>query len=483
MNIDLAKNSSNKYLNTLLQKPYKYGFYTNINSEYFPKGLSSEIILLISKKRKEPVFLAEFRLKAYNKWITMKEPLWSNLAYFSINYNNLLYYSIPKNKKKIKKIDKKILKTFQELGVSLNKKNFNNIAVDAVFDSISIVTTFKKELSQLGIIFCAISEAIQLYPHLIKKYLGSVVPLGDNFFTALNSAAFSDGSFCYIPPNIHCPLELSTYFRINNNQSGQFERTLIIADKNSHVSYLEACTAPKSNNNQLHAAIVELIALDNAIIKYSTVQNWYSGNSYGQGGIYNFVTKRGLCLGKKSKILWTQVETGSAITWKYPSCILLGNNSIGEFSSIALTNHYQQADTGSKMIHIGQYTKSKIISKGISVGNSINNYRGLLKIGMKAHYSRNYSQCDSLIIGSKCKANTFPYIQINNESSEVEHEASASKIKEDQIFYFLQRGINLEEAISFMINGFCKKILNELPMEFAIEADKLLNLKLEGMIG
>nr|YP_010619071.1 Iron-sulfur cluster assembly protein SufB [Pterosiphonia complanata]WAX03084.1 Iron-sulfur cluster assembly protein SufB [Pterosiphonia complanata] len=480
-------NNSKNYLDNLINKPYKYGFYTKIESAYFPKGLSAKIVKLISKYKKEPNYLKIFRLKAYERWIKMKEPQWSNLFYKSINYNKILYYSIPKNKKQFKnlnEIDPEILATFKKLGISLDEqKRLTNVAIDAVFDSVSIATTFKKELADHGVIFCSISEAIRLYPNLLKKYLGSVVPIGDNFYSALNSASFSDGSFCYIPKNKKCPLELSTYFRINNKESGQFERTLIIADQNSYVSYLEGCTAPQFDNNQLHAAIVELIALDNATIKYSTVQNWYSGNSKGEGGIYNFVTKRGMCIGKNSKILWTQVETGSAITWKYPSCILLGDNSIGEFSSIALTNYHQQADTGSKMIHIGSYTKSKIISKGISSGNSINNYRGLVKMGPKAYHSKNYSQCDSLILSNSSIANTFPYIQVKNPYCKVEHEASTSKIGEEQIFYFLQRGINIEEAVSLMINGFCKDILNELPMEFAMEADRLLNLKLEGTIG
>nr|YP_010619845.1 Iron-sulfur cluster assembly protein SufB [Symphyocladia marchantioides]WAX03858.1 Iron-sulfur cluster assembly protein SufB [Symphyocladia marchantioides] len=480
-------NNSKNYLDNLINQPYQYGFHTKVESAYFPKGLSAKIIKLISKYKQEPNYLKIFRLKAYEKWIKMKEPQWSNVFYESIDYNNILYYSIPKDKKKVNsldEIDPEILTTFDKLGISLDEqKRLTNVAVDAVFDSVSIVTTFKKELAKHGIIFCSISEAIRLYPNLLKKYLGSVVPIGDNFYSALNSAAFSDGSFCYIPKNTKCPLELSTYFRINNKESGQFERTLIIADENSYVSYLEGCTAPQFDNNQLHAAIVELIALDYATIKYSTVQNWYSGNSKGEGGIYNFVTKRGMCIGKNSKILWTQVETGSAITWKYPSCILVGDYAIGEFSSIALTNYYQQADTGSKMIHIGKYTKSKIISKGISSGNSINNYRGLVKIGPKAHYAKNYSQCDSLILSNSSTANTFPYIQVKNPYCKVEHEASTSKIGEEQIFYFLQRGINLEEAVSLMINGFCKDILNELPMEFAMEADRLLNLKLEGTIG
>nr|ARW60189.1 Iron-sulfur cluster assembly protein SufB [Laurencieae sp.] len=479
--------ANNSYLDTLINKPYKYGFHSKIDLEYFPRGLNLQIVQLISQNKEEPKYLTEFRLKAYKKWIKMKEPKWSKLFYDTINYNKIVYYSVPKNRKKINSlqdVDPEILNTFAKLGISLDEqKRLTNVAVDAVFDSVSIATTFKKELASAGVIFCSITEAIKLYPNLINKYLGSVVPIGDNFYSALNSATFTDGSFCYIPPNTHCPLELSTYFRINNKESGQFERTLIIADSNSYVSYLEGCTAPQFDNNQLHAAVVELIALDNATIKYSTVQNWYSGNNKGEGGVYNFVTKRGMCIGNNSKILWTQVETGSAITWKYPSCILIGDHSIGEFSSIALTNNYQQADTGSKMIHVGKYTRSKIISKGISAGNSINSYRGLVKMGSRANYSKNYSQCDSLVLGNKCKANTFPYIQVNNPYCKVEHEASTSKIGEEQIFYFLQRGINIEEALSLMINGFCKEILNDLPMEFAVEADRLLSLKLEGTIG
>nr|ARW68288.1 Iron-sulfur cluster assembly protein SufB [Chondria sp. (in: red algae)] len=479
--------NTNNYLNTLINKPYQYGFHTKVDLEYFPKGLNASIIKLISKNKEEPLYLTEFRLKAYEKWISMQEPQWSSLLYKQINYKNIVYYSTPKNKKKInnlKDIEPEILETFEKLGISLDEqKRLTNVAVDAVFDSVSIATTFKKELALAGVIFCSITEAIKLYPNLIRKYLGSVVPIGDNFYSALNSATFSDGSFCYIPPDTHCPLELSTYFRINNKESGQFERTLIIADSNSYVSYLEGCTAPQFDNNQLHAAVVELIALDNATIKYSTVQNWYSGNNKGEGGIYNFVTKRGICIGYNSKISWTQVETGSAITWKYPSCILIGKSSIGEFSSIALTNNRQQADTGSKMIHIGKYTRSKIISKGISAGNSTNSYRGLVKMSAKSYYARNYSQCDSLLLGNQCKANTFPYIQVKNPYCKVEHEASTSKIGEEQIFYFLQRGIGIEAAISIMINGFCKDILNDLPMEFAVEADRLLNLKLEGTIG
>nr|YP_010904261.1 sufB protein [Catenella fusiformis]WCH57512.1 sufB protein [Catenella fusiformis] len=474
-------------LNDFIGRPYKYGFHTDIESLYFPKGLTEEIVKLISNYKKEPNYLMKFRLKAYKKWQQMSEPTWSQLKYKNIDYNNIIYYSVPKYKKKLKSlddVDPTILETFTKLGIPLNEqKRLSNIAVDAVFDSVSVATTFKKELASAGVIFCSMSEAIYQYPKLVQKYLGSVVPIGDNYFSALNSAVFSDGSFCYIPPNTHCPLELSTYFRINNKESGQFERTLIIADKNSYVSYLEGCTAPKFDKNQLHAAIVELVALEKATIKYSTVQNWYSGDSKGKGGIYNFVTKRGLCVGDKSKILWTQVETGSAITWKYPSCILVGKNSIGEFASVALTNNYQQADTGSKMIHLGESTRSKIISKGISTGQSVNSYRGLVKIGPKAKYARNYSQCDSLLIGNQSIANTFPYIQVQNSLSKVEHEASTSKIGEEQIFYFLQRGVSVEEALCLMISGFCRQVFNELPMEFAMEADRLLNLKLEGTIG
>nr|UAD87191.1 sufB protein [Gracilaria pacifica] len=474
-------------INNFINQPYKYGFYTNIESDSLPPGLNEDVIRAISVKKNEPMYLKNFRLNAYKRWKKMNEPEWGKLKYKKIEYDRITYYSTPKYKKNLQNLDEvdpEILDTFNKLGIPLNEqKRLTNVAVDAVFDSTSIATTFQKELAEVGVIFCSITEAIYKYPNLVKKYLGSIVPIGDNYFAALNSAVFSDGSFCYIPPNTHCPLELSTYFRINNKEAGQFERTLIIADKNSYVSYLEGCTAPQFSNNQLHAAVVELIALENATIKYSTVQNWYSGNSKGEGGIYNFVTKRGLCSGDNSKISWTQIETGSAITWKYPSCILTGNSTIGEFSSIALTNNYQQADTGSKMIHIGVNTKSKIISKGISAGNSINSYRGLVKIGPKANYARNYSQCDSLLLGKSSRANTFPYIQVRNPSAKIEHEASTSKIGEEQIFYFLQRGIELEEAISLMISGFCKEVLQELPMEFAMEADKLLNLKLEGTIG
>lgn len=479
--------SKNTKFEQIINKPYKYGFSTKIENEEFPRGINENIIHLISQKKNEPNYMLEFRLKAYKKWKQMYTPNWQYFKLKPINYQDIIYYSIPKTKKQLEslnEVDPELIKTFEKLGISLNEqKRLSNVAVDAVFDSISIGTTFKTQLLEKGIIFCSISEAIQKYPSLIQKYLGSVVPIGDNFFSALNSAVFTDGSFCYIPPNTRCPLELSTYFRINNEESGQFERTLIIADKNSYVSYLEGCTAPEYKKNQLHAAIVEIIALENAEVKYSTVQNWYSGDQYGQGGIYNFVTKRGLCAENNSKISWTQIETGSAITWKYPSCILVGNNSKGEFYSVALTNNCQQADTGSKMIHVGRNTRSKIISKGISTRNSINSYRGKVKISSTAEKAYNYSQCDSLLIGNVCEANTFPYIEVHNQSSIVEHEASISKINEEKLFYFMQRGICIEEAVSLIVSGFCKEVFTELPLEFALEADKLLGLKLEGSIG
>ena len=479
--------TSNLKLKRLINNDYKYGFSTNIEVDCIKKGLSEEIIHLISKKKEEPLFMLEFRLRAFKKWKKMNEPEWSQLNYEPIDYQSIRYYSAPKKKAKLNSLDEvdpELLRAFQKLGISLTEqKKLSNVAVDAVFDSVSLGTTFKTELAKSGVIFCSISEAIKNYPDLVQLYLGSVVPIGDNFFTALNSAVFSDGSFCYIPKNTKCPLELSTYFRINDQESGQFERTLIIAEENSSINYLEGCTAPQYSKNQLHAAIVELVALDSAEIKYSTVQNWYSGDESGKGGIFNFVTKRGLCAGKKSKISWTQVETGSAITWKYPSCILTGTESSGEFYSVALTNNYQQADTGTKMIHIGQKTRSRIISKGISAGNSKNSYRGLVKIANKAQGSRNYSQCDSLLLGNKSTANTFPYIQVLNSTSKIEHEASTSKIGEEQIFYFLQRGIPLEEALQLIISGFCRAVFSELPMEFALEADRLLSLKLEGTVG
>ena len=442
---------------------------------------------LISEKKNEPEFLLKFRLKAYKKWKQMKCPEWAQLKFSEIDYQDIIYYSAPKTKKKLNSLDEvdpELLKTFEKLGITLDEqKRLTNVAVDVVFDSVSVATTFKEELAEYGIIFCSISEAIQDYPELIEKYLGTVVPIGDNYFSALNSAVFTDGSFCYIPKNVKCPLDLSTYFRMNDKQSGQFERTLIIADNNSQVSYLEGCTAPQYDNNQLHAAIVELIAFENATIKYSTVQNWYAGNDQGQGGIYNFVTKRGLCAGLNSKISWTQVETGSNITWKYPSCLLIGENSKGEFYSVALTNNYQQADTGTKMIHVGKNTKSRIVSKGISAGNSKNTYRGLVNITNKALGARNYSQCDSLLIGNQSNANTFPIISVQNSTTKIEHEASTSKIGEEQIFYFLQRGISIEKGIELMISGFCRDVFTELPLEFAAEADRLLSLKLEGSVG
>ena len=477
----------NASLEQLVNTPYKYGFKTDIKSEEFPRGIDEDIVRLVSKRKNEPQFMLDFRLKAFKIWQSLEEPNWSSINYPKINYQDILYYAAPQIKKELNSLDEvdpELLRTFDKLGISIDEqKRLANVAVDIVFDSVSIATTFKKDLANYGIIFCSISEAITEYPDLIQKYLGSVIPAGDNYFAALNSAVFSDGSFCYIPKGVVCPMDLSTYFRINNEESGQFERTLIIAEEGSSVSYLEGCTAPEYNTNQLHAAVVELIALDNAQIKYSTVQNWYSGDIDGIGGIYNFVTKRGLCLGHNSKISWTQVETGSAITWKYPSCILLGNRSYGEFYSVALTNNRQQADTGTKMVHIGKKTNSRIISKGISAGSSMNTYRGLVKIAPKALKARNYSQCDSLLIGSNAIAKTFPYLQIQNSMSTVEHEASTSKIGEEQIFYFIQRGIELEAAVALMISGFCREVFNELPMEFAAEADKLLSLKLEGTVG
>lgn len=471
----------------LVNQPYKYGFITDIETEKIPKGLSEDVVRLISAKKEEPAFLLEFRLKAYRKWLTMQEPDWAAIGYPRIDYQEMVYYAAPKKqdkKQSLDEVDPALLETFEKLGLPLSEqKRLSNVAVDAVFDSVSIATTFKAKLAEDGVIFCSISEAVHEYPELIKRYLGSVVPIGDNYFAALNSAVFSDGSFVFIPKGVACPMELSTYFRINSGDTGQFERTLIVAEEGSQVSYLEGCTAPMFDTNQLHAAVVELVALDNADIKYSTVQNWYAGDKDGKGGIYNFVTKRGLCQGKNSKISWTQVETGSAITWKYPSCVLAGDNSIGEFYSVALTNNKQQADTGTKMIHIGKNTKSTIISKGISAGGSSNSYRGLVKMGPKAEGARNYSQCDSMLIGDGAAANTFPYIQVQNRSARVEHEASTSKIGEDQLFYFRQRGISAEDAVSMIISGFCKDVFSQLPMEFAVEADKLLSLKLEGSVG
>ena len=484
-------NQSNKVLNTnitkLVNKTYQYGFSTNIEKDIIEKGLNKQTVELISKKKKEPKWLLEFRLKAYKKWKQISEPEWAYLKFSEINYQDIIYYSAPKSQKKLKdlnEVDPELLKTFDKLGISLNEqKRLTNVAMDAVFDSVSIATTFQEELNKCGVIFSSISEAVHNYPELIEKYLGSVVPIGDNYFSALNSAVFTDGSFCYIPQDTICPLDLSTYFRINDQKSGQFERTLIVAEKNSQVNYLEGCTAPQYDTNQLHAAVVELIALENANIKYSTVQNWYSGDEFGNGGVYNFVTKRGICASLNSKISWTQVETGSSITWKYPSCILIGDNSQGEFYSVALTNNYQQADTGTKMIHIGKNTRSRIISKGISAGKSKNTYRGLVSIINKALGARNYSQCDSLLIGNLSNANTFPFISVQNSTTRIEHEASTSKIGEEQIFYFLQRGICLEKAVELMISGFCREIFTKLPLEFAAEADKLLTLKLEGSVG
>jgi Fe-S cluster assembly protein SufB len=485
--MDNLKKDQNFEINKVINQPYKYGFKTNIETETFPIGINEEIIKLISIKKNEPEFLLNFRLKAYKKWISMNLPEWANLEINKINFNDIIYYSITKKKEKLNslnEVDPEILKTFEKLGISITEqKQLSNVAIDAVFDSVSVATTFKEKLAKYGVIFCSISEAINNYPKLIQKYLGSVVASGDNFYASLNSAVFSDGSFCYIPQNIVCPLELSTYFRINDKNAGQFERTLIIAEKNSSVNYLEGCTAPQFSENQLHAAIVELIAFENAKIKYSTVQNWYSGNENGIGGIYNFVTKRGLCIGKNSQISWTQVETGSSITWKYPSCILLGEKAYGEFYSVALTNNYQQADTGTKMIHIGKQTKSKIISKGISCGNSKNSYRGLVKMSKNAKYSRNFSQCDSFLIGTNSQASTYPYLEISNSTSIVEHEAKISKISEEQLFYLMQRGISIEKAISLLVSGFCKDVFTMLPMEFAAEAGKLLSLKLEGTVG
>ena len=478
---------SSTALQNLIDQPYKHGFVTDIESETAPKGLSEETIRLISHKKNEPEWLLEFRLEAYRHWLTMTEPKWPNVRYPKIDFQDISYYSAPKPKKKLAsmdEVDPELRRTFEKLGVPLHEqKVLAGVAVDVIFDSVSVTTTYKKKLADVGIIFCSISEAVRDHPELVRNYLGTVVPASDNFYAALNSAVFTDGSFCFIPKGVRCPMELSTYFRINTQESGQFERTLIVAEESSHVSYLEGCTAPQFDTNQLHAAVVELVALDNAEIKYSTVQNWYAGDENGRGGIFNFVTKRGLCKGNASKISWTQVETGSAITWKYPSCVLLGDNSVGEFYSVALTNHMQQADTGTKMVHVGRNTRSRIISKGISAGKSNNSYRGLVKIGPRAEGARNFSQCDSMLIGDACGAHTFPYIQVQNDAATVEHEATTSKIGEDQLFYFAQRGIGTEEAVSMIINGFVKEVFTQLPMEFAVEATKLLGLKLEGSVG
>ena len=473
-------------IQNLVNQPYKHGFVTDIEADVVAKGLSEDVIRLISAKKGEPEWLLEFRLKAYRHWLTMTEPVWPNVKYPKIDFQDISYFSAPKRKKlaSMDEVDPELLRTFEKLGVPMNERQaLAGVAVDVIFDSVSVATTYKKKLAEVGVIFGSFSEAVKEHPELVRKYLGSVVPAGDNFYAALNSAVFTDGSFCFIPKGVRCPMELSTYFRINTQESGQFERTLIVAEEGAHVSYLEGCTAPKFDTNQLHAAVVELVTLDNAEIKYSTVQNWYAGDENGKGGIYNFVTKRGLCKGVNSKISWTQVETGSAITWKYPSCILLGDNSVGEFYSVALTNHHQQADTGTKMVHIGRNTRSKIISKGISAGVSNNSYRGLVKIGAKAQGARNFSQCDSMLIGDRCGANTFPYIQVNNNTAKVEHEASTSKIGEDQLFYFASRGIGAEDAVSMIINGFVQDVFVQLPMEFAVEATKLLGLKLEGSVG
>ncbi len=471
----------------IVAQPYKYGFTTEIETEKIPKGLNEDVIRLISAKKNEPDFLLKFRLRAYEQWLKMKEPDWSGLTYSKVDYQDLVYYAAPKQdikKKSLDEVDPKLLETFEKLGIPLSEqKRLSNVAVDAVFDSVSIATTYKEKLAEHGVIFCSISEAIIERPDLIEKYMGTVVPINDNFFAALNSAVFSDGSFVFIPKGVECPMELSSYFRINSGDTGQFERTLIIAEESASVSYLEGCTAPMFDTNTLHAAVVELVTLDDASIKYSTVQNWYAGNEKGVGGIYNFVTKRGECRGKRSKISWSQVETGSAVTWKYPSCLLQGDSSIGEFYSIALTNNFQKADTGTKMIHIGKNTKSKIVSKGISAGQSKNSYRGLVSISPNAEGARNYSQCDSMLIGDKASANTYPYIQSKQPQSNIEHEASTCRISEDQLFYLQSRGIDFEESVSMLISGFCSDVFNELPMEFASEADKLLALKLEGSVG
>jgi len=481
------KKKSNDIIDQVAAGEYKYGFVSDIEAESIPYGLSEEIIRLISTKKNEPEWLLDFRLKAYRQWLTMKMPHWAHLQIPEIDYQDIIYYSAPKSKtapRNPEEVDPELLKTFDKLGIPLQEqKHLSGMAVDAIMDSVSVKTTFKENLADLGVIFCSFGEAVQQYPDLVRQYLGSVVGYRDNFFAALNSAVFSDGSFVYIPKRVRCPMELSTYFRINAANTGQFERTLIVADDDSYVSYLEGCTAPMRDKNQLHAAIVEIIVLDRSEVKYSTVQNWYPGDKNGKGGIYNFVTKRALCKGINSKISWTQVETGSAITWKYPSCILAGDNSTGEFNSVAVTNNFQQADTGTKMIHLGKNTKSQIISKGISAGHSQNSYRGLVKVSSKADNARNFSQCDSLLLGDQCGAHTFPYIDINNETAVVEHEATTSKINEDQLFYCNQRGISTEDAVGLIVNGYAKEVINKLPMEFAVEAQKLLQVSLEGTVG
>ena len=481
------ENNQDKILNDVTSGEYKYGFYTDIEMERIPKGLSEDVVRTISSKKKEPEWLLEFRLKAYRHWLTMKMPTWPNLKIPIIDYNEIIFYAAPKERPKLNSIDDidpELRRTFDKLGIPLTEqKHLAGVAVDAVIDSVSVTTTFKETLAEMGIIFCSFSDAVKEYPELVKRYMGTVVPYTDNFFAALNSAVFSDGSFCYIPKGVRCPMELSTYFRINSANTGQFERTLLVADEESYVSYLEGCTAPSRDENQLHAAIVEIIAEKSAEVKYSTVQNWYPGDREGRGGILNFVTKRGLCRGDSSKISWTQIETGSAITWKYPSCILKGDNSTGEFYSVAVTNNHQQADTGTKMIHIGKNTKSTIVSKGISAGKGQNSYRGLVKVLKNASNARNFSQCDSLLLGDKCGAHTFPYLEVDNQTAIVEHEATTSKIGEDQIFYCNQRGISTEDAIGLIVNGYAREVINKLPMEFAVEAQKLLQISLEGSVG
>lgn len=481
------ESETNKVLDEVTQSEYKYGFVTDIETEFAPPGISEDTIRYISAKKNEPEFMLEFRIKAYRHWLTMKQPGWAHLKIDPIDFQSIIYYAAPKQKKELASLDEvdpELLDTFNKLGISLEEqKKLSGVAVDAVIDSVSVKTTFSETLARYGIIFCSFSEAVQKHPDLVKQYMGSVVPYTDNFFAALNSAVFSDGSFCYIPRGVRCPMELSTYFRINAANTGQFERTLIVAEEGAYVSYMEGCTAPQRDENQLHAAIVEIVALKDAEVKYSTVQNWYPGDKNGAGGIYNFVTKRGICKGNNAKISWTQVETGSAITWKYPGCILLGDNSVGEFYSVAVTNNHQQADTGTKMVHLGKNSRSTIISKGISAGKSNNSYRGLVRVGKNATQSRNYSQCDSLLLGDQCGAHTFPYIQVDNKSSIVEHEATTSKISEDQLFYCQQRGIDTESAIGLIVNGYAKEVLKQLPMEFAVEAQKLLSLSLEGSVG
>jgi Fe-S cluster assembly protein SufB len=481
------QSDATKILDEVTQGDYKYGFVTDIETEFAPTGLSEDTIRFISLKKKEPEFMLEFRLKAYRHWLTMSQPDWAHLSIDPINFQDIIFYAAPKPKKELASLDEvdpELLATFNKLGISLDEqKKLSGVAVDAVIDSVSVKTTFSETLSKYGIIFCSFSEAVQHHPDLVKQYMGSVVPYTDNYFAALNSAVFSDGSFCFIPKGVRCPMELSTYFRINAANTGQFERTLIVAEEGAYVSYMEGCTAPQRDENQLHAAIVEIVAMKDASVKYSTVQNWYPGDKNGVGGIYNFVTKRGICKGSNSKISWTQVETGSAITWKYPSCILLGDNSVGEFYSVAVTNNHQQADTGTKMMHLGRNTRSTIISKGISAGKSNNSYRGLVRISKNAVNSRNYSQCDSLLLGANCGAHTYPYIQVDNKSSIVEHEATTSKISEDQLFYCQQRGISAESAIGLIVNGYAKEVLKQLPMEFAVEAQKLLSISLEGSVG